>query len=226
MADRLEDYNSQGMTNRFDVCHGVFIRAIPSVFRCGQALEILALTSERQCHEPRDRIFALNAILALHTLETWQVDYTRDADQVYRAFAEQCILHPSPQEGLGPSVTLALISTGNRGSSLLRAPSWVPPFGDLTRASRNKLYCYDAARHERALFVPSDVLGKQSVIAVDGSFLLMRGLCFATITALEAETSSSWPWQLAHDFSIHAFTTWYSTCHKIAGDAFDSTTEF
>ncbi|RMY47952.1 hypothetical protein D0865_08373 [Hortaea werneckii] len=196
MTDRLEDSNSQDMTDRFDVCHEVFIRAIPSIFHCGQALEILALTSERQCHDPRDRIFALNAILALHTLETWQVDYTLDNGQVYRAFAEQCILHPWPQEGLGPSAPLALINTGNRGSSLLSAPSWVTPFG------------------------------KKSVIAVNGSFLLMRGICFATITALGAETSSSWPWQSAHDFSIHAFTTWYSTCHKIAGDAFDSTTEF
>ncbi|GAB1733566.1 hypothetical protein NU195Hw_g3221t1 [Hortaea werneckii] len=214
------------MTDRFDACHEVFIRAIPSVFHCGQALEILALTSERQCYDPRDRIFALNAVLALHTLETWRVDYTLDAAQVYRRFAEQCILHPSPQDGLGPSATLALISTGNTSSSLLSAPSWVPPFGDLTRASRNKLYCYDAARHERALFVPSDDLGKQSVIAVNGSFLLMRGLCFATITAFEAETPSSWPWQSAHDFSIRVFTNWYSTCHKLAGDAFVSIPEF
>lgn len=226
MAERAEDYNLQGMTDRFDVCHEAFIRATPAVFHCGQALENLALTSERQCHDPRDRIFALNAILALHTLETWQVDYTLDVAQVYRAFAEQCILHPSPQEGLGPSATLALIGTGNTGSSLLSTPSWVPPFGDLTRASRNKLDCYDAGRHERALFVPSDVSGKQSVIAVNGNFLLMRGMCFATITALATETSSSWPWQSASNFSIRAFTTWYSTCYKIVGDAFVSTPEF
>lgn len=123
MADRLEDYVSQGMTDRFVVCPEVFSRTIPSVFHGGQALEILALTSECQCHDPRDRIFALNAILALHTLETWQVDYTLDAARVYWAFAEQCILHPSPQEGLGPSATLAFINTGNRGSSLLGTPS-------------------------------------------------------------------------------------------------------
>lgn len=54
----------------------------------------------------------------------------------------------------------------------------------------------------------------------------MRGLCFATITAFEAETSTSSPWQSAHDFSIRASTTWYSTCRTIAGDAFVSTPEF
>lgn len=149
--------------------------------------------SSKLCSNPRDRIFALNSVLALDGIIDLQPDYSKQTATLYRSFGSLCLAGPTARWNIShPALLLVLAATESEPLDTGDTVSWVPNLHRLTDASQAKEKMYNAlSLGDRSLIgrsyddVYDDIMYMKSrfscVIPSDNSLeLQVLGQCFAT----------------------------------------------
>ena len=110
--------------------------------------------SDRRCHDPRDRVYALRRRLGLERFDELRPDYQLDYVEVFRRLICVCLnleqTRPNMTTGfIHPALALALVGTELKPRSNPDSPSWVPCLHELTGAAtaKERLYGKDCSTH-------------------------------------------------------------------------------
>ena len=159
----------------------------------GETISHILQYSDRRCHDPRDRVYALRRRLRLERFDELRPDYQLDYVEVFRRLICVCLnleqTRPNMTTGfIHPALALALVGTELKPRSNPDSPSWVPCLHELTGAAtaKERLYGKDCSTHGYIGVGSSDDVwlahGKlldARVLPDSPNLLHLRGRCFA-----------------------------------------------
>jgi hypothetical protein len=159
----------------------------------GEMISHILQYSDRRCHDPRDRVYALRRRLGLERFDELRPDYQLDYVEVFRRLICVCLnleqTWPNMTTSLiHPALALALVGTELKPRSNPDSPSWVSCLHELTGATKAKerLYGRGCLMHEYLgagslddAWLAHGKLLKARVLPESLNLLHLRGRCFA-----------------------------------------------
>ena len=243
-------YNSRQMGS---ACGSVWDEIHPlthrrRAFSAQYCIILLVEFSTRMCHDPRDRIYALNRILGLEPFDDLRPNYNIAAAEVFERMTKKCLTQHGPQhKNTVPSLAVVLALAGlksdvDNDNSL---PSWVIDFHHLTNRSRAKALDYRACR--MAQFKQDNLAFACIAPPTPANHITVRAYCFGTVVDVNDTPSCPRAYPEADSQSCHepcscfahmmstnkqasshqqslvlALIEWYCRCRSYAKSGMDS----
>jgi hypothetical protein len=210
----LEEHSVKIQSRNIQIDRDALWNMVQYVMECrmpdsdgGQIMSHFVMYSDRRCHDPRDRVYALRRVLGLDIFDELRPDYRLSYVEVFRRLACICLnardrsldtareitreLEITEKRGdflrRNPALTLGLVGTELEPRSNAGWPSWVPRLYASTNASRSKQYLYDQEVLEQTQSDPDyehhwrsyGNLFSSRIVPASPNLLQLRGNCFA-----------------------------------------------
>ena len=191
-------------------------------FSSSLAIFSLLQSSTKNCTDPRDRVFAARSLLHLEEFDELQPDYDLPYVEVFRRLVIRIFTErKGSMEWLSLALCLALVGTEAGGETRDRTrPTWVPDIHHLSASSRAKRLLYQKnfprCQGSEKQWTWLKSLFDCRLSPQDANTLLVKGRCFARVTAILPVSNTPDLLSKAHVASqsqwaarIESFINWY-----------------
>jgi hypothetical protein len=154
--------------------YNLYWRLLVDPLKLSELLELLQLTSSRECSDAKDKIYAICGLANDVSADDLELipDYTLSVEEVYKRFARWCILKKYNLE--------CLSFAGNQHSTALSLPSWVPDWSHMPVLDKLASHTEIGAPYQASKNSSPHVL----ISPDDSDVLLIRGIIVDKIQEL------------------------------------------